>query len=40
MYDEKILGDSRIMNGGRVTIPNKIEKTEHNKWRFLDLIDE
>jgi AbrB family looped-hinge helix DNA binding protein len=26
MYNEKVLGDSRIMNGGRVTIPKKVRE--------------
>ena len=39
MYDEKVLGDSRIMKGGRVTIPKKVrEKLSVKRWRFLDLF--
>ena len=26
MYNEKVLGDSRIMKGGRVTIPKKVRE--------------
>lgn len=26
MYNEKVLGDSRILNGGRVTIPKNVRE--------------
>ena len=26
MYTEKVLGDSRILNGGRVTIPKRVRQ--------------
>jgi AbrB family looped-hinge helix DNA binding protein len=39
MYDEKVLGDSRIMKGGRVTIPKKVrEKLSVKDGDFLTYL--
>ena len=39
MYDEKVLGDSRIMKGGRVTIPKKVrEKLSVKDGAFLTYL--
>ena len=39
MYNEKVLGDSRIMKGGRVTIPKKVrEKLSVKDGDFLTYL--
>jgi bifunctional DNA-binding transcriptional regulator/antitoxin component of YhaV-PrlF toxin-antitoxin module len=39
MYIEKVLGDSRIMNGGRVTLPKKVrEKLSVKDGKFLTYL--
>jgi bifunctional DNA-binding transcriptional regulator/antitoxin component of YhaV-PrlF toxin-antitoxin module len=39
MYNEKVLGDSRILKGGRVTIPNKVrEKLSVKDGDFLTYL--
>lgn len=39
MYIEKVLGDSRIMNGGRVTLPKKVrEKLSLKDGEFLTYL--
>ena len=39
MYNEKVLGDSRIMKGGRVTIPKKVrEKLSVKDGEFLTYL--
>jgi bifunctional DNA-binding transcriptional regulator/antitoxin component of YhaV-PrlF toxin-antitoxin module len=39
MYIEKVLGDSRIMNGGRVTLPKKVrEKLSVKDGEFLTYL--
>jgi len=39
MYNEKVLGDSRIMKGGRVTMPKKVrEKLSVKDGDFLTYL--
>jgi AbrB family looped-hinge helix DNA binding protein len=39
MYNEKVLGDSRILKGGRVTIPKKVrEKLSVKDGDFLTYL--
>jgi bifunctional DNA-binding transcriptional regulator/antitoxin component of YhaV-PrlF toxin-antitoxin module len=39
MYIEKVLGDSRITNGGRVTLPKKVrEKLSVKDGEFLTYL--
>ncbi|MGC2598569.1 MAG: AbrB/MazE/SpoVT family DNA-binding domain-containing protein [Nitrososphaeraceae archaeon] len=39
MYNEKVLGDSRILNGGRVTIPKNVrEKLSVKDGDFLNYL--
>ena len=39
MYNEKVLGDSRMLNGGRVTIPKKVrEKLSIKDGDFLNYL--
>ena len=38
MYNEKVLGDSRILNGGRVTIPKNGEKLSVKDGDFLNYL--
>jgi AbrB family looped-hinge helix DNA binding protein len=39
MYNEKVLGDSRILKGGRVTIPKKVrEKLSIKDGDFLTYL--
>jgi AbrB family looped-hinge helix DNA binding protein len=41
MYNEKVLGDSRLLKGGRVTIPKKVrEKLSIKDGDFLTFIDQ
>ncbi|HXS60847.1 MAG TPA: hypothetical protein VN703_08570 [Candidatus Sulfopaludibacter sp.] len=40
MYKEKVLGDSRILKGGRVTIPKRVrEKLSVNDGDFLTYLE-
>jgi bifunctional DNA-binding transcriptional regulator/antitoxin component of YhaV-PrlF toxin-antitoxin module len=40
MYKEKVLGNSRILNGGRVTIPKRVrEKLSVNDGDFLTYLE-
>jgi bifunctional DNA-binding transcriptional regulator/antitoxin component of YhaV-PrlF toxin-antitoxin module len=38
MYNEKVLGDCRIMKGGRVTIPKKVREKLSVKGDFLTYL--
>jgi bifunctional DNA-binding transcriptional regulator/antitoxin component of YhaV-PrlF toxin-antitoxin module len=39
MYNEKVLGDSKMMKGGRVTIPKKVrEKLSSKDGDFLNYL--
>jgi bifunctional DNA-binding transcriptional regulator/antitoxin component of YhaV-PrlF toxin-antitoxin module len=40
MYKEKVLGDSRILKGGKVTIPKRVrEKLSVNDGDFLTYLE-